>query len=98
MSKEALQAVIGRAVSDDEFRKAFFANPDKALTGYDLTEDEVAALKDIDAESMEALSGGLDERISKAWIIGWTIGAGGRWTKYSPRKAIRRKRIGGPLP
>ncbi len=68
MSKEALQAVIGKAVLDSEFREALFADPDKALEGYELTEEEVAALKVIDAETMESFAGGLDERISKAHL------------------------------
>jgi hypothetical protein len=98
MSKEAVQTVIGKAVTDSKFREALFANPEKALAGYDLTEDEKAGLKNIDAESMDALAGGLDERISKAFIMGWTIGAtGGR---RRGRAAVRRaiKRVGGPMP
>ena len=98
MSREAVQVVIGKAVTDSKFREALFANPDKALAGYNLTEDEKAALKNIDAESMEALAGGLDERISKAFVMGWTIGAtGGRGkAKGAARKAL--KRVGGPKP
>jgi hypothetical protein len=70
MSKEALQAVIGKAVMDSEFREALFADPDKALEGHELTEGEVAALKAIDAETMESFAGSLDERISKMYIQG----------------------------
>jgi len=95
MSKETLQTVIGKAVADDQFREALFANPDKALAGYDLTKDEVAALKSVDAETMESLAGGLDERISKAFIIGWTVGVGGSRGKPIVRKG---RRLGGPTP
>jgi hypothetical protein len=66
MSKEAVEAIIGKAVTDSEFREALFADPDKALEGFELTEQEVAALKAIDAETMESFAGALDERISKA--------------------------------
>lgn len=69
MSKEAVQAVIGKAVTESEFRELLFANPDEALEGYELTEAETAALKGIDAETMDAFAGDLDERISKAFII-----------------------------
>lgn len=55
-------------VTDGEFRRMFFAEPDKALSGYDLTEDEIAALKATDTESLETFVGTLDERISKARI------------------------------
>jgi hypothetical protein len=68
MSREAVEAVIGKAVLDGEFREALFANPEEMLAGYDLSEEEVAALKSIDAETMETLAGTLDERISKAFI------------------------------
>jgi hypothetical protein len=97
MSKEAVQAVIAKAVSDDKFREALFANPDKALQGHDLTEDEIAGLKKIDAETMESMAGSLDERISKAFVIGWTIGGGGGWRKAKGKRVGIPKRRGGPL-
>ncbi len=65
MSKEAIQTVIGRAVTDSEFRVALFANPNEALAGYDLTEEEMAGLKELDAETLDSMAGSLDERISK---------------------------------
>ncbi len=74
MSKEAVQAVIGKAVTDSKFREQLFASPDEALSGYELTEAEIAALKSIDSESMEVLAGSLDERISKAFVAGWAAG------------------------
>jgi hypothetical protein len=70
MSKQAVQEVIGKAVTDSEFRNALFANPDEALAGYELTDAEVASLKSIDSETMESFAGSLDERISKALVIG----------------------------
>ena len=75
MSKEAVQAVIGKAVTDSKFRDALFANPEEVLGGYELTEAEVAALKSIDAETMESFAGSLDERISKALAIGMYAGS-----------------------
>ena len=92
MSKEALEAVIGKAVLDSEFREALFADPDKALEGFELVGEEVAALKSIDTETMESFAGSLDERISKSWIAG----AG-----FASRGSIiteRRKRLGGETP
>ena len=75
MSQKAVQAIIGKAVLDSEYRQALFADPETALEGYDLTEQEVATLKGIDSETMESLAGTLDERISKA-VMGFS-GAGG---------------------
>ncbi len=65
MSKEAIESVIGKIVLDAEFREAFAASPDQALTGFDLTETEKASLKSMDVETMDALAHTLDERISK---------------------------------
>jgi hypothetical protein len=65
MSKEAVEKIIGKAVLDSEFREALFADPEKVLGEYDLTEDEVAALKAIDFETLESFAGTLDDRISK---------------------------------
>lgn len=63
MSQRELEAVIGRAIVNQEFRMALFANPLAALAGYELTEAEVAALRLVDAESLDACGGGLARRI-----------------------------------
>jgi hypothetical protein len=95
MSKEAVQTVIGKAVTDSKFRQALFASPEKALKGYDLTAEEIAGLKAIDSETMESLAGSLDERISKAFMVGWSVGSGSG--RKAPGKApARRGRVGGP--
>jgi hypothetical protein len=65
MSREEVTKVIGRAMLDERFRAAVFANPDEAFAAYDLTEEEVAALKAIDSETIEGMAGTLDERVSK---------------------------------
>ncbi len=66
MSREAVERIIGKAVMDAEFREALLADPAKALAGYDLTEEEMAGLKELaDAESLNAMAGTLDERVSK---------------------------------
>ena len=70
MSKEAVQAIIGKAVMDAEFREALFANPEEVLAGYELTDAEIAELKAIDFETMESFAGTLDERISKVSLLG----------------------------
>jgi hypothetical protein len=65
MSKESVEAIVGKAVLDSEFREELFADPEKVLAKYELTEEEVAALRAIDLETMESFAGTLDERISK---------------------------------
>lgn len=54
MSQRELEAVISRAIVDQEFRVELFSNPAAALAGYDLTEAETAALRTVDAESLDA--------------------------------------------
>jgi hypothetical protein len=49
MSKAAMETVVGKAVLDTEFREELFANPDEVLAGYELSEEEVAAIKALDA-------------------------------------------------
>ena len=68
MAHDAVSQVIGRAVTDAEFRAMLFSNPTQALQGYDLSVDEVAALKNLQQEDLEGLSTKLDPRITKrAW-------------------------------
>ena len=70
MSRQALEAIIGRAVTDGAFRNTLFAQPDVALAGYDLTASEIASLKAIDFETMDSFAGVLDDRVSKASALG----------------------------
>lgn len=64
MSQQALEAVIGRAILDEAFRLALFAEPEAALVDYELTEDEVAALKRVDAESLDACAYSIKQRVA----------------------------------
>ena len=66
MSVESLQEIIGRAVMEPEFRELLFNEPDKALEGYELTEEEAASLKRLHPEKFDAVAGELEERISRA--------------------------------
>lgn len=74
MSLEAVQMIIGRAVTDPKFRKLLIENAAEACEGYDLTEEELAALEALDGESLEAFAGKLPDRISKAAGSGMGFG------------------------
>lgn len=65
MSKQAVEAVIGKIALDAAFREALLANPDQALAGFDLTETDKANLKAIDAETMDALANTLSRRVNR---------------------------------
>jgi hypothetical protein len=65
MSQEAVERVLGRAMTDAEFRQKLIDDARAACVGYDLTEEELDALDALDADSMKAFAGTLDARISK---------------------------------
>jgi len=65
MSKASVVAVITKASQDAGFRKQLKENPDVALRGYDLTPEEITAIKQHDAKKLAAM--GVDERLSK-WV------------------------------
>jgi hypothetical protein len=65
MSLEAVQMIIGRAATDPEFRKLLIEDAAQACEGYDLDEEELAALEELDGESLEAFVGTLPSRITK---------------------------------
>ena len=88
MSKEEVAKVIGRAMVDERFRAAIFANPDEAYAGYDLTQEEVAALKAIDSETIEGMAGTLDERVSKMDFAGILLFGGDTARDVGTMKAV----------
>ena len=69
MSRRALEAVIGRVILDEEFRWALFADPEVALVAYELTEDEMAALRSVDAESLDAFAEGPSSQLVGCWKL-----------------------------
>jgi hypothetical protein len=70
MTEDAVSQIIGRAATDAEFRNLLFSNPDQALQGYDLSEDEIAALRNLEQEDLEDFSTKLDARITKRFWRG----------------------------
>jgi acyl-CoA hydrolase len=62
--KSRMHELIGRAIADPDFRAALISDPDKAIkeAGYELTEDEIASLRQID---LKAAVEELGERTSK---------------------------------
>ena len=70
MSQEAVERILGRAVTDADFRQRLIDNAAEACADYDLTPDELAALEALDANSLVAFAGTLDPRTSK------TVGSG----------------------
>ncbi|MBN1890402.1 MAG: Franean1_4349 family RiPP [Thermoflexales bacterium] len=69
MTKSSVEQIIGRMITDEAFRKAFFKDPAQALEGYELSEEELAALLATKVEDVEGFSRKLDERITKGKIL-----------------------------
>ncbi len=64
---EKIQQIIGMAVTDEHFRRQLFEDAESACrkAGFNLSELELAALKNLKADAVTAFAGELDERISK---------------------------------
>ena len=71
MSKDALAKVVQRAISDAAFRRQLNSDPTGALRGFDLSTDELSALRTGDAGRLSTL--GIDQRMSKAFSLGGAI-------------------------
>ena len=67
MSLDSVQAIIGKASTEAEFRKLLQENPEKAFEGYELTDEEKESLSKIDNSQMESFAESLDNRISKGF-------------------------------
>ena len=65
MSKQSMEAIIGRSLMDHAYRELFFADPDQALAGYELTKEERAALLAVDSETLDAFAERLGVQLSK---------------------------------
>lgn len=65
------QELLGRALADEAFRARLFDDPQQAAweTGYDLTAEQLAALKTID---IQTLAEALDERLVKKTGFPWS--------------------------
>jgi hypothetical protein len=67
MSQRAVEQVLGKMVTDEQFRHAFLVDPERTLlrTGLRLASQEIDALRQVPREALEALAAGLDGRICR---------------------------------
>jgi putative modified peptide len=70
MSQRGVERALGRLVTDEGFRDAFFADPEAACLqiGVDLTFAERQALRGIPRKALADLCGRLDDRICRLHI------------------------------
>jgi hypothetical protein len=69
--QRCIEVVIGRLITDEDFRRQFIADPNAALTeaggrGLQFSASEIAALINTDAELWERVADQLDPRLQKA--------------------------------
>ncbi len=67
---DIVKEIIERAVKDDAFRKMLFENPDAALKGYKLSDDDRALLSNLDEKSLATYGGELGDRTTKGFMPG----------------------------
>ena len=53
MSQQTVESILTKAMSDSAFANALFADLESAVTGYDLTAEEVANLKSMSRAEFE---------------------------------------------
>jgi hypothetical protein len=71
MASKNLGAVIQRAISDGAFRRQLQSDPAAALRGFNLTPDEIAAIRSGDSSKLMSL--GIDQRMSKAYVLSGSV-------------------------
>ena len=76
---KGFQDMLGRMVSDPEFRRSMAANPEQAVqaAGIQLAPQEIERLRSMTPEDRQKLMQEMDTRDSKAWwVVIW------RWVSW----------------
>jgi hypothetical protein len=93
MSQRAVEAALGRLITDVEFRVRFFAEPAEVCRENDivLTAREMTALLHVNAQSLHQLAAHLDPKIVRAAIPAQPRGsAGERAEEGAGARTLRR--------
>jgi hypothetical protein len=85
MASKNLGAVIQRAISDGAFRRQLQSDPAAALRGFNLTADEIAAIRSGDSSKLMSL--GVDQRMSKVFSVGGAMAGGAARSSVSDLSA-----------
>ena len=68
MSQQTVESILTQAMSDPAFANSLFANPDFALSGFDLTAEEISNLKSMSRADFEQYAKATpEERKSLGW-------------------------------
>ncbi len=69
MSFQAVQQVLDRALADHAFLLQVFQDPERALAGYDLSREELAAIRALRPGQSAALDALLDSREGRPVLL-----------------------------
>lgn len=72
MAQKGVAVVVGRAVVDEHYRRLLKDDPHSAFDGYELTGEEMQALKGIDLNTLDKLAASISDRM-KHWFVGWAV-------------------------
>ena len=72
MSREDMTTIIGRALTEEDFRNQLVSDPTKALAGYSLDESEKQMLLNLPADAFDELTMDLEDRKSKSGFTGFS--------------------------
>src|SRR5690554_258624 len=78
MSREALTTIVSRAITDSDYRVQLLNNPDAALQGYDLSEQEEKMIRSLSSDTFDAMALDLEARQSKSGFLGSISLMGGK--------------------
>jgi hypothetical protein len=75
MSQANVEKIVGRLVTDEDFRRAFHEGPDRVVRsladrGCELTRAEIETLVALDPITLEQFADSLDPRLQKASLRG----------------------------
>ena len=63
MSEESMERIVGRAVTNREYRERLLARPEEALEGYHLTDEEMCRVKGWTDRTFEMLIDDLERQV-----------------------------------
>lgn len=68
MSQRVVESILGRLITDEEFREEFFRSPTEAcrMNDWGVTPAELSALIGLDPELLRGMAGSLDPKIVRA--------------------------------
>jgi len=63
LSPQVVESILSRAMNDAEFVEQLFANPDKALAGYNLSAEETAQIKKMTRSEFNSMMAEMPESL-----------------------------------